>query len=141
MLSRVHVMSTVVAALLAGYPLGAAINYTYTTLDYPGAQQTNATGINSAGQIVGTYVSGNVTHGFLYNPTSNPQFTTIDPPGSTGTTPSSIDDSGNVYGVFNSTGAFKYSIASAQYTTLASPTNLTTYYLSYVTANGIIIGN
>ena len=38
----------------------------YATLDVPGARNTSAWGINSAGTIVGSFVdAGGVTHGFV----------------------------------------------------------------------------
>jgi|SRR5271157_237753 len=52
--------------------------YTYTTLDYPLAQNiTEATGINAAGQIVGYYYSSGTANGFLY---SGGKYTTLDDP-------------------------------------------------------------
>ncbi len=56
----------------------------YTTIDFPGAYATTASGINDSGQIVGYYFTGDGregTHGFLL---SGGVFTTIDFP-STGT--------------------------------------------------------
>lgn len=43
---------------------------TFTTIDFPGAGQTSAWGINSAGQIVGNYsiVPNGTPHGFLAQP-------------------------------------------------------------------------
>jgi probable HAF family extracellular repeat protein len=42
-----------------------------TTLQFPGAIDTSANGVNNAGQVVGYFIdaSGN-THGFLYSPSS-----------------------------------------------------------------------
>jgi uncharacterized membrane protein len=52
--------------------------YTYTTLDDPSATNfTQAFGINSAGQIVGSYGNASGTHGFLL---SGGTYTTIDDP-------------------------------------------------------------
>jgi len=42
-----------------------AATYGYVTIDYPAATTTRAFGINSAGDVVGNYVSGGVTRGFL----------------------------------------------------------------------------
>src|SRR5262249_12621764 len=51
-----------------------------TTLpNFPGADATNATAINDAGDIVGTYLLDGSQHGFLY---SGNVFSTIDYPGS-----------------------------------------------------------
>jgi hypothetical protein len=38
---------------------------TFTTIDFPGANLTIASGINPRGDIVGHYISTGVTHGFL----------------------------------------------------------------------------
>src|SRR4029077_8689079 len=48
----------------------------FRTIDVPGASDTQATGINNAGQIVGTFFDG-TTHGFVY---AGGTFTTIDVP-------------------------------------------------------------
>jgi len=53
--------------LLHGFLMGRGA---FSTIDFPGAGQTSAWGINSAGQIVGNYsiVPGGVPHGFLAQP-------------------------------------------------------------------------
>jgi len=53
------------------------VNAPFTTIiiDFPGATSTSARGINNAGQIVGWYVKGGASHGFLLQ---NGSFTTID---------------------------------------------------------------
>jgi len=46
--------------------IAAAQQYTYTTLDFPGAQQTSATGLNDSYRVVGNYQDSSGTyHGFL----------------------------------------------------------------------------
>jgi len=51
------------AAGVHGFVLGGD---GYTTLDFPGASQTRAFGINARGDVVGTYIAAdNTTHGFL----------------------------------------------------------------------------
>jgi probable HAF family extracellular repeat protein len=63
---------------LHGFVLSGGI---YTTLDVPAQTVTAATGINNAGQVVGTTYtpfSGGTTHGFLY---SGGSYTTFDMPG------------------------------------------------------------
>src|SRR5262249_14893675 len=64
----------------------------YTTLDVPGSNGTQANGINAAGQVVGWYrdAAGNI-HAFLLDQGS---YTTVDVPGSTRTVASGINDSG-----------------------------------------------
>lgn len=62
--------------LLAIAPLAVAQG-TYTQIDYPGAAQTGVNGIDSAGDLVGTYPdASNTFHGLLL---SNGTYTTIAP--------------------------------------------------------------
>jgi len=80
-------------------------NYLFTTLNDPSATAgTFAHGINDSGEIVGYYVSGATTNGFLY---SNGTYNTIDnnqtiSGGDTklfsGTAPQDINDSGEIVG-------------------------------------------
>lgn len=45
---------------------GVVSSYSFTSIDYPGATTTSATGINSQGHVVGSYVdSAGKTHAFL----------------------------------------------------------------------------
>ena len=55
----------------------AFAQFTFTTIDFPGADTTEAHGINGTGQIVGEYWSGGTRHGFLL---SGGSFTAIDAP-------------------------------------------------------------
>jgi probable HAF family extracellular repeat protein len=60
-----------------------ALAYTFTTIDYPGAKGTLASGINTSGNIVGWYTDvTDKNHGFLY---AGGTFTTINVPGATAT--------------------------------------------------------
>ena len=46
------------------------MNGSYTTIDVPGAFQTNLSGINNSGQIVEVYRDAHgLSHGFLATPT------------------------------------------------------------------------
>ena len=45
-----------------GYLLSDGI---YTTIDFPGAARTTATGINARGNIVGDYTAASIRHGFV----------------------------------------------------------------------------
>ena len=49
-------------------PSATAIEYTFTTIDYPGARNTNAFGINDSGKIVGNCDDVPGRHGFLATP-------------------------------------------------------------------------
>jgi probable HAF family extracellular repeat protein len=77
----------------------ADISYSFTTLDVPGASVTQASGVNSSGQIVGDFVDDafGLTHGFLY---SDGSFTTIDVPGASRTIAEGINVSGQIAGGF-----------------------------------------
>src|SRR5438128_12037669 len=73
-------------------------NYAYAPLDVPGSFDTEAFGINNAGQVVGQY--GNV-HGFVL---SGGAYSTINAPGPAGyyigTILHSINDSGQIVGEY-----------------------------------------
>src|SRR5262245_61107128 len=62
----------------------AAQQYTFTTIDVPGARNTAVQGLNSTGDLVGIYwdSSSGANHGFLL---SNGAFAFIDAPGATAT--------------------------------------------------------
>src|SRR5262245_43681980 len=68
-------------------------SYTFTTIDVRGGINTQANGINDAGQIVGTFVSGSPqkTRGFLLR---GSHFTTIDVPDSSASSAQSINNRG-----------------------------------------------
>jgi uncharacterized membrane protein len=67
----------------------------FTTIDVPNATGTNVSGINDAGQIVGTY---GLFHGFLY---SGGSFSTIDVPNvSAGTNARGINNAGQIVGFY-----------------------------------------
>src|SRR5229473_454452 len=68
---------------LAQPPLPGA----FTSIDFPGANYTDARGINPRGDIVGLYVGAGVTHGFLL---SGGEFASIDVPGASFTGPREI---------------------------------------------------
>jgi probable HAF family extracellular repeat protein len=75
---------------------------TYTTLDVPGVTFTAATGINDAGQIVGSYIAadGNF-HGFLL---SEGIYTLVDVPGATSTFIYGINNAGQIVGSYDGHG-------------------------------------
>jgi probable HAF family extracellular repeat protein len=81
---------------LISAPIAASAAATVTTLQYPGAPETYATGVNTAGAVVGTYFDGSGTaHGFLY---VSGQYTAIDIPGAAGTWITGINDSNGIVG-------------------------------------------
>jgi hypothetical protein len=73
-----------------------ALADTYSTIDFPGAISTDVSGINSSGDIVGTYTDANdVAHGFRLD---RGAFTVIDYPGASSTAAIAIDSRGDVAG-------------------------------------------
>jgi hypothetical protein len=72
---------------------------TFTTIDFPGATQTQLSSINNTGQIVGRYCVScpNPFHGFLLNQGS---FTTIDFPSASDTLANGINDAGQIVGQY-----------------------------------------
>ena len=86
--TRIHAVLTVL--LLVGHSslvgsIAAGDQYTFTRLegpdkgmflphaiDFPGAQQTQVTGINNAGHIIGRYEDREGIHGFLAVPKGKP---------------------------------------------------------------------
>jgi hypothetical protein len=67
---------TVGGLLAAASPTNAAA-YTFTQLDVPGANFTQAFGINDAGQIVGFFFSNTGEHGFLATAIPEPATLTL----------------------------------------------------------------
>jgi hypothetical protein len=75
---------------------------TYTILDYPGANQTNAMKINRSGDIAGFYTVGTsllntVRHGFIY---SNGKYYLFDYPGAKWTMLTGINNAGQIAGTW-----------------------------------------
>jgi PEP-CTERM motif len=71
----------------------------FTTVDPPGATETELLGLNDKGVADGFTIVGGVMHGILYN-TLTKTFTVLDPTGSKGTTLNGINDAGDVVGFF-----------------------------------------
>jgi probable HAF family extracellular repeat protein len=100
----------------------------FVTLDDPAGSVygTNATGINDAGVIVGTYNDmGDVPHGFLY---INGNFNNFDCPNSVGTNAWGINSSGQIVGFcwYNST-YHGFLLSNDSYTAIDFPQAALTY--------------
>ena len=94
---RMQAVKMVLSAALMS-TAAIAVADTYTSIDVPGAISTDASGINSSGEIVGTYTDArDIVHGFRLD---RGVFVTIDHPGATNTTAISIDNRGDVAGFF-----------------------------------------
>jgi probable HAF family extracellular repeat protein len=116
---------------------------TYTQIDVPGAFDTWAGSIDSAGDIDGYYLGSDSNyHGFLL---SNGTFTTFDYPGAAYTFPGEINDKGQIAG--SAVGSsepptyygFLYDIATQTFTTISDP-NASFTELCCINNAGLIAG-
>jgi uncharacterized membrane protein len=72
--------------------------FDFVEIRFPGAQITNATGINNAGTIVGSYsINGRTTHGYIL---ANKHFKSINFPGAVSTFVHGINNNGDIVGFF-----------------------------------------
>lgn len=114
---------------------------TYTQIDYPGAVSTKCYGINTNGDIVGTYSINNVDYGFIL---SGGIYTTVAYPGTgKNTYLTGINDTGQVVGstYTSSSGfGFVYDIETQIFTNIRIPGADVTYQLAINNA-GIIAGD
>ena len=102
--------------LLAGVAFGQG---TYTQIDFPGALSTEVLGINSAGNVTGSYQDSLGTwHAFLL---SGGSFTTIDAPNTTSTFGFGLNDSGKIVGTTYDGLGFIYDIATQQFQKVRFP--------------------
>ena len=77
----------------------AEAQYTYTKIMYPGSTWTEASGINDAGQIVGTYTdTAGIAHGFMYH---NGVYTRMDYPSTAHNYAFGINDQGDLVGSYS----------------------------------------
>jgi hypothetical protein len=97
----------------------------YTNVVLPSsdnATSVTATGINNAGEVIGFFLSGSVTEGFLDN---GGTFTNFEAAGSTNTMFLGINNEGQIVGVYQDGNGFNngfvYSIASGTYQTVDDP--------------------
>lgn len=79
---------------------GFLVDGSFMTLDAPGATVTQVFGLNNAGKLVGDYMDGTGTHGFVYNIGSSAFQTVDDPFGVGNTTINGINDKGQVVGFY-----------------------------------------
>src|SRR5262249_4189056 len=74
----------------------------FTTISVPGAFQTDAVGVNDAGQVVGSFQDATGRHGFFRG--ADGSFTTIDAAGGIDTAAYGIDPAGQIVGWFGDSG-------------------------------------
>src|SRR5579871_6728048 len=106
-------------ALSLGATAPAHADYTFTSIDVPGSDNTSPGGVNSSGQIAGNYnPSGTFPfRGFLY---SNGTYTTFDVPNAS-TSGTGINNAGQVVGSYLSTAYHGFLRDGSNYTTLDGP--------------------
>jgi uncharacterized membrane protein len=124
---------------------GLAEEQRFTTIDVPGAADTGASGINSRGDIVGTY--NRDQHGFLL---SKGHFTTIDVPGASATAGRGINRDGDIVGLYclegtiptlcNETGLHGFLLRQGTFATVDVPGASSTIAFA-ITAAGDIVGD
>jgi hypothetical protein len=116
-----------------------AASYTYTPLNYPGASETLAFGINDAGTIVGYYKASGVYHGFSLN---SGTYTSLNYPGASYTTATGINNAGTIVGSYKANGVNSaYSLSGATFTSIAYPGAPETYIIGNAINNaGTIVG-
>ncbi len=101
-------------------------SYTFTTIAYPGSSSTVASGIDFAGRIVGYYVDGGVTHGFLL---SNGSYSAIDYPGANWTAAFGVNSGGLIvggYGPDAETGRHGFLLNGRSFSSIDVPGSLDT---------------
>jgi probable HAF family extracellular repeat protein len=105
----------------------------YTQIDFPSALMTQPNGINSAGQIVGSYEDDTGGHGFLLQ---NGTYTTIDYPGAQYSYAQGINDNGQIVGLAEPLG-YVYDMSTQSFTPIQYPGALYTYSVAINNAGTI----
>jgi len=116
-----------------------AQNIQFTSFDFPGAVNTQATAITPSGDIAGRYISADgVQHGFLL---SGNKFTSIDVPNSSYTDATWINPRGQIVGGYNSVDGklHGYLLSKGHFTSFDYPGAETTIGFG-IGATGDIVG-
>jgi uncharacterized membrane protein len=110
----------------------------YSTIDYPGAVQSELLAINKSGQIVGTLLdSANYYHGFTL---ASGTFTQLDYPGASETVATGINGSGTIVGQYVIGSLLNgYMLTGGTYTSISVPGALYTY-TENINKHGVIVG-
>jgi probable HAF family extracellular repeat protein len=114
-------------------------NGSFTQLDFPGSQLTEAFSINDAGVIIGDYqINSTSPHAFIYQ---NGVYTNIDYPGTNNGFVSAINNSGLVAGIFVDPfgRTHGYTYQNGQFTQIDDPTGLATQ-VTAVNDKGYLVG-
>ena len=111
----------------------------FTSFDFPGAVDTQATAITPSREIVGRYTSTDVVqHGFIL---SKGNFSSIDVPGAIRTDAQNISPTGQIVGYYDTPdgGEYGYVLRDCQFTTITYPGALLTV-ASGIGPDGEIVG-
>jgi hypothetical protein len=113
---------TLIAVLFQGLVATSTVlaaDFTFTRIDFPGATETDAQGINDSDQIVGTYDEAiGQSHGYLLDGGS---FTSIDVPGAGITEATDINNGGQIVGTFSARGFHGFLLDSGTFTSIDVP--------------------
>jgi uncharacterized membrane protein len=112
---------------------------TFSTIDFPGASATAPGGINSSGDIVGTYTLAGVNRGFLL---SRGVFASIEFPGARDTEAFSINSRGDIAGYFQDAGLqwHGFVLFHGEFTVLDDPAATTGTFALGTDARGTVVG-
>jgi len=89
------------------------------SVDVPGSTFTDINGVNDFGQVVGSYVAGGISHGFVK---SGESYTSLDVPGAASTAAWDINEDGQVAGSYVSGGlTHGFLLSGGVYTTVDVP--------------------
>src|SRR5262245_12265497 len=127
-----------IAVMLIGLPSRAIGQL--TTIDFPGAIQTNVAGINSHGDIVGRYVTPDtLNHMFVL---SRGAFTTIDFPGATFTGGARSNNRGQVAGVYTLADGIRHGflLYDGKFATINYPGAVATQLFD-IDEHGVMVGH
>lgn len=117
------------------------ILYPGAFLDYPGATNTGASGINNAGQIVGSYTDNSgVRHGFLL--TGYTMYSAVDYPGAIATTASGINNMGEIVGTYEDSNQRYHGFLfnGSTYTSFDYPASGVQTFVNGINDKGQIVG-
>jgi len=114
-------------------------NGKYSTIDFPGASETVATGISDTGDVVGWYQLAGSDHGFLRHAGT---FTTIDYPAASSTMLAGINKAGTIVGNHDSLYGFIYQNGIFTDYNAPSRAGLPTYFttLNGINNQGVFVG-
>lgn len=121
------------------------MSFTFTTLDVPGANETEARGVNNNGVVVGAFQTGSgdftTFHGFIFQ---NGSFTTLDFPSAPQTFVNGISSSGVVVGSYdnvsqNMTSSFMFQ--NGQFTNIdcAPGSSFNTIVAAGINDSGVVV--